>query len=224
VIPPPPLTFHFKPAMRHFFLTPLILMLLAATAPAAVIYSGPQNIAIPFDLDGVYVNVFTNAVSYAPGDYDTAPWINPFYGGACIATSPLIRPVVTTMLGEGDDRIANLSYGTIVNHLSTFTVGFAGSGYNVSETHVGPALSQFQLGTQGYIAYEFEPTVGGPSYFGVMRITIANDGLNAIIHDWSYENIPGMAAAVPEPSRLLLLLAGSLTFTSRRRWAVTAVH
>lgn len=194
--------------MTRHLLSVLSMALLAASAPAAVIYSGPQNIAIPFDLDGVFVNVFTNAVSYAPADYDTAPWINPFYGGACICTSPLIRPVVTSTLGAGDDQIVNLAYGTIVDHLSTFTVGYAGTGYNGSETHVGPAINQFQLGTQGYIAYEFEPTVGGPSYFGVMRITIANDGLNAIIHDWSYESISGMPVSVPEPGRALLLLGG----------------
>lgn len=203
--------------MTRQLLTALCLALFGVHAPAAVIYSGLQNIAIPFDLDGVYVNVFTNEVSYAPGDYDTAPWINPFFGGACIGTSPLIRPVVSSMLAGGDDRIAKLSYGTVVNHLSTFTIGFEGTGYNISETHVGPAINQFQLGTQGYIAYEFEPTVGGPTYLGVMSITVANDGLNAIIHGWSYENTPGLAISVPEPGRALLLLGGLAVLGLRRR-------
>ncbi|MBL9130647.1 MAG: PEP-CTERM sorting domain-containing protein [Verrucomicrobiaceae bacterium] len=203
--------------MTRHFLTVLSMALLALSAPAAVIYSGPQNIAIPFDPEGVYVNVFTNAVSYGyPGDFDTAPWINPYFGGACIWTGPLIRPIVTSTLGAGDDQIVNLSYGTIVDHLSTFTTGFGGDGFNVSgETHVGSAINQFQLGTQGYIAYEFEPTVGGPSYFGVMRITVDSFG-GATIHDWFYESVASMAIAVPEPSRVFLLLGG-LTFLCLRR-------
>ena len=202
---------------RHL-LTALCLALFGVTAPAAVIYSGPQNIAIPFDTEGVYVNVFTNAVSYGyPVDFDTAPWINPYFGGACIWTGPLIRPVVTSSMGLGEDQIVNLSYGTIVNHLSTFTTGFGGDGYNVSADHVGAALNQFQLGVQGYIAYEFEPTAGGPSYFGVMRITVANDGINAIVHDWFHESVPSTAIVVPEPSRVLLLLGGLMSLCLRRR-------
>ncbi len=199
----------------RLFLSALSSLLFVTTAPAAVIYSGLQNIAMPFDAGGVYVNVFTHTSSLsAPGDYETAPWMFFSFGGAGIGTSPLVRAVVTGSVVAGMEQTENLAYGSSVGPSSRFSIGDLG--YNGSETHVGAAINQFQLGTQGYIGYEFEPTVGGPSYFAVMRVAIANDGVSATIHDWSYENTPGMAIAVPEPSRALLLLLG-LSGASLRR-------
>ncbi|MCX6853818.1 MAG: PEP-CTERM sorting domain-containing protein, partial [Verrucomicrobia bacterium] len=77
-------------------------------------------------------------------------------------------------------------------------------------------ISQFQLGTLGFLAYEFGPTLAGPKYYGAMRITIDNTG-SAVISDWRYEDTPGMAIVIPEPSRLSLLLVGLIGLASRRR-------
>jgi hypothetical protein len=46
---------------RLLLLTTLGSLLLAAAAPAAVIYSGLQNITIPNDFEGVYLNTFTGS-------------------------------------------------------------------------------------------------------------------------------------------------------------------
>lgn len=205
--------------MIRFLFSTFCLLLLGTTAPAAVVYSGLQNVSIPFGSGEVYVNVFTNASTNSyPGDYETAPWIVAFFGGSGIGTGPLIRTVVTGSVVAGGEQTANLAQGTVVNALSRFSIG--DSGFNGSETHTGPAINQFQLGTQGYIGYEFEPTVGGPSYFGVMRITVDNLG-GATIHDWYYENTPGVAIAVPEPSRVFLMLIGCIGFCMRRKRPVT---
>lgn len=206
--------------MIRFLQTTICLLLLGTTAPAAVVYSGLQNVSIPFGAGEVYVNVFTNAVTSSyPADYETAPWIQAFFGGSGIGTGPLVRTVVTGGVVAGMEQTENLAYGTMVGPSSRFSIG--DSGYNGSETHVGAALNQFQLGTQGYIGYEFTPTVGGQAYFAVMRVTVANDGVSATIHDWSYENTPGMAIAVPEPSRALLMLVGCMSAWLRRRRAFT---
>lgn len=201
--------------MIRFFFSTFCLLLLGTTAPAAVVYSGVQNVSIPFGVGEVYVNVITNAnTSSYPGDFETAPWIVAFFGGSGIGTGPLIRTVVTGSVVAGAEQTANLAPGTVVNSMSRFSIGDAG--FNGSETHTGAAINQFQLGTQGYIGYEFEPTVSGPSYFGVMRITVDNLG-GALIHDWFYESTPGAAIFVPEPSRTLLLLAGICAMLQRRR-------
>lgn len=198
----------------------LISWLFVASSHAAVIYSGLQNVSVPFTPEGIYLNVFSGAPSNSePGTYDTAPWMFMNFGGAGIATSPLVRTVVTGSVVAGMEQTENLAYGTMVGPSSRFSIG--DSGYNGSETHVGAALNQFQLGTQGYIGYEFTPTVGGQAYFAVMRVTVANDGVSATIHDWSYENTPGMAIAVPEPSRALLMLVGCMSAWLRRRRAFT---
>ncbi|MCX6854727.1 MAG: hypothetical protein NTV80_07455, partial [Verrucomicrobia bacterium] len=61
--------------MTRHLLSALCMLLFAATAPAAVVFSSNQNVAIPFDQEGVYVNVFSNAVSYTlPTDFDNGPW------------------------------------------------------------------------------------------------------------------------------------------------------
>ena len=112
-------------------------------------------------------------------------------------------------------RLALIQLGVDLGLSSRFAIG--DSRYNGSETHVGAAINQFQLGTQGYIGYEFEPTVGGPSYFAVMRVTLANDGTSAFIHDGSYDNTPRMAIAVPKPSKMLLLLSGACCLLLRCR-------
>jgi hypothetical protein len=202
--------------MRFILLSTLGSLFFTVASPAAVIYSGPQNVSLPFSMGGVYVNVFTNSTSLStPGDYDTAPWMFFSFGGAGIATSPLVRTVVTGSVFAGMEQTVNLAYGSSVGPSSRFSIG--DSGYNGSETHVGAAINRFQLGTQGYIGYEFEPTVGGPSYFAVARITIANDGVNATLHDWSYESTVGTAIAVPEPSKTLLILTFACLLLQRRQ-------
>lgn len=202
--------------MIRILISTLCLLMLGAPGSAAVVYSGLINATIPFTPTGeVYVNLYTNAVATTlPVDYETSPWVIAFFGGSGVGTGPLVRPVVTGDVVAGKEQIANLAVGSVVDAWSRFAIGDAG--FNGSETHTGPAINQFQLGVQGYIGYEFEPTVGGPSYFAVARITIANDGVSATLHDWSYENTPGQPITVPEPVRLLLSCIGLVHILTRR--------
>jgi hypothetical protein len=196
----------------------LALLLLAASAHSSVIYSGLQDISLPYNAAGIFVNLNDATTSVIePSGYTngTAPWMFFSFGGSGIGTSPLVRTVVTGSVFAGAEQTANLAYGSTVGPTSRFSVGDAG--YNGSETHIGASLNQFQLGTQGYIGYEFTPTVGGPAYFAVARVTLHNDGVSATLHDWSYENTPGAPITVPEPSRTLLGLAGLLVTLARRR-------
>lgn len=183
------------------------VLFLATSAPAAVIYSGLQNITIPNDFEGVYVNVITGAATTSlPGNWNDAPMINPFFGGTAIATSALLRPVIT-----GADQIENLSYSILVGPESSFAAGESGS-----STHIGSGPGQFLLGVEGYIGYAFSAYVGGPTMYGVMRVTLDNDGSGATIHDWTYDD-SGAPVIIPEPGRGVLLLLACIGIVLQRR-------
>jgi len=195
--------------------TLLALLLLTVPSHAAVIYSGLQDISLPYNGGGIYVNLLTAATSGSePGTIETAPWLFMSFGGSGIGTAPLVRTVVTGSVIAGEEQTENLATGSIVGLSSRLSIG--DTGYNGSETHIGPSLGQFVLGTQGYLGFQFEQMVGGPSYFGFMRVTLDSNGVSAKIHDWSYEDVSGMAISVPEPSRLLLLLMGAVGLIMRR--------
>jgi hypothetical protein len=186
------------------------LLLAAALAQGATIYSGLQNIPIPLNFDGMYLNIFTGATSTTlPGDWNSAPWINPFFGGVDIGNDALLRPVIT-----GADQVVNLAPGTVISSTSNFATGESGS-----STHVGAAANQFQIGTPGFLGFAFESTPGGPTHYGWLQFTVNNSGAG-ILEDWVYEDLAGAAIEVgvgPEPARAILLLLGLGALAARRR-------
>ena len=133
----------------------LLLFALAVATPAsraAIVYSGVQDFPIPFDLEGSYLRIDTGATAVAlPGDWTTAPWINPYFGGVKIANSPLLRPVIT-----GSSQILNLTVGTVIDGTNNFALGESGS-----ETHFGLGAGQFALNVPGYMGVTFRSTAAG---------------------------------------------------------------
>jgi hypothetical protein len=177
---------------------------------SAVTYSGLQDIPIPLDFGGVYLNILSGATDTAqPGTWTSAPWINPFFGGVDIGNSALMRPIIT-----GASQIEKIAAGASIDSAGNFAAGASGS-----STHVGLASDQFQLGVPGYLGFAFQPTTGGPTHYGWMQVTISNTGAGAI-HDWAFDDLAGSAieaGAVPEPGRSFLLLAGLCLAGLRRR-------
>ena len=78
------------------FLPLSALLWSAVSAHAGVTYSGYQNIAVPENFDGLYLNVTTGATAFSqPSDWNSSSWINPFFGGVYTGSSALLRPVIT---------------------------------------------------------------------------------------------------------------------------------
>lgn len=217
----PILRANFPPSMKRHLTALLSLLLLFPSPPAraAIVHSGIQNIAIPYDFNGVFLRIDTGTnttVEPSALNWSTQPWVNPFFGGTVIGNSPLFLPVIT-----GADQIVKLAGGTVIDAGSNFAAGESGS-----SSHVGPAANQFQVGSPGYIGYKFQLPGGGPDYFGWMGIQVNDAGAGTIV-DWAYQNTAGTAiqagaiSPVPEPAEaccvLLLALAGACTLIRRRR-------
>jgi hypothetical protein len=199
-------------------LTLALFTLLAATTAvsrAAIVYSGIRDFPIPFDLEGSYLQLESDTTtSTLPANWSTAPWINPFFGGVKIATSPLLRPIVT-----GSTQVLNLPLGTVINSTSQFTLGESGS-----DTHFGPATGQFALNVPGYLGVAFRSTITSPDSYGWIQLQVSNLGAGKIIA-WAYENLPatpiaaGATGIVPEPATFTLFALTSLTLLALRRRA-----
>ena len=187
------------------------LMLAQPLVRGAIIYSGVQDVAIPLDFDGVYLNVVSGStITSEPASWNSSPWINPFFGGVYIGTSNLLNPVIT-----GADQIEKLTFGSMIDGSSSFATGESGS-----STHIGSAADQFQLNVPGYLGFRFQTTLGGSTNYGWMQVTINNAGEGSI-HDWAYDNsghsILAGALAVPEPGRMSCVFVALIVMSLRRR-------
>lgn len=190
--------------------------LLTAAAPAAIIYSGLQNVVIPFSVDGLYVNVDTNDTRTSqPSNFAWGPWINLFWGGTKIASNDILRPSVITGTPFAE-QVLNHSFGDLLEPMDDYAAD-----YNGSELHIGSDLNQFQLNAPGYIGFQFD--LAGTPRYGWMQIIPNNASADALVVDWAYNSVPsegieiGKLDVVPEPGRSLLLLGGLLGLLFRRR-------
>lgn len=191
-------------------------VLLGATSgdlAAQIYHSGPRNIAIPADFDGVYLDLDTGTSSTT----EFSGWdINPFFGGYAIANSAGFQPVRLTT--ANDSLVVNLAYGTIIGSGSTYASTEAGS-----EGHLGTNPGQFVASTDGYLGFRFTPSGGGGPYYGWMRLSLTVNTSGALIRDWGYDTtgapIAAGATPVPEPATYacatVMALAG---FAGIRRW------
>ena len=152
-----------------------------------------------------------------PGSWNTAPWLNLFFGGTAIGNDDLLLPVIT-----GTDQVLNLMMGAMVDSSQSYPAAESGS-----STHVGTSAGQFPLGVEGLLGCKFQLTMGGPVKYGWVRVVVSNMGPGAI-RDWAYEGDDGAGipagftgtALVPEPARAVLLAAGLASLLVQQRRVV----
>ena len=171
----------FKPAnsMRHFggIGIAILMQCVAPLANSALVYRGLQDVPIPSDFAGVYLNLdtgFSSAAEFTGWD------INPFFGGFGIANSPAFQPVRIGIANVS--AIRAFGVGAPVNASLSFSSGDGGS-----SNHLGAGLNQFGIGQPAYLGFRFSTDGNAGPYFGWMRVVFTANTPGGIIKDWAYE-------------------------------------
>ena len=161
---------HSSTHSARFRVAAALLLSSALPVAADVLYSNLQDLSIPTNFDGVYIDIEsgTNDTS------GTIAWdLNLFFGGIGVVNSTGFQPVRETDAGNG--TLSNLAWGDTVNSSSTFD---SSGGTGGSTDHLG---STFTAGTEGYIGFEL---TGGN--YGWMRVVLDGSG-SALVKDWAYD-------------------------------------
>ena len=190
----------------------LTTLALVLPSSAGLIYSNLQDISIPANFDGVYLNVETGAWN-TNGMSPVAGWdINPFFGGSAIWNAPAFQPVRAGTTGTS--AVLNLATGTAVNGSSVFSTAVQGPGgqnvggpaYGASETHMGNGAGQFVSGSEGYLGFQLNGT-----NYGWMRVVFTDNAGGALIKEWAYDD-SGAAIAVGNITNTGSVVTASTTF------------
>ena len=174
---------------------------LALVVPAAadVIYSNYQNLSIPANFDGLYLDVNTGNYSTSMAAPQTGWDINPYYGGKVVANSPGFQPVRTTT--GNTSAIVNLAGGASVGSGSTYSAFVQGPtgetpgapGYGTSQM-LTTSGGNFTAGTEGYLGFKlYTDATYTVANYGWMRVVFTNNTGDAVIKDWAYDNTGGTA-------------------------------
>jgi len=181
-----------------------------STAAADIVYSGPVNIVIPDNIDGIYMNVVTGETGTGP----VAGWdINPYSAGAGGTFFNLWGATTQTWFNT-----SGLIGGPYPLALGTMVEGPAEAFFRPGGgTNVG---TQVTLDSPNYFGFRFTNEAEGNAInFGWMEITFGGSAGTRAITGYAYDRTgAGIAVgAVPEPSALSVLALGALGLVARRR-------
>ena len=188
------------PARALGSLAATALMAIAAPAQAVIVFSGPVSIAIPDDIDGVYLNVVTGAAAASP----PAGWdLNPY---SALPGGFYLWGATTTTWFSPSGVVGGpypLTAGTMIAGATT-TFFRPGGG-----TDVG---TQVTLNATNLFGFRFanESLLGSPNNFGWIAIQFGADAGTRTITGYAYQNDGTgiMAGVVPEPGTYAMMALG----------------
>lgn len=187
------------------------ILLVLSPAQAAFVYSGLQDIVIPTDFNGIYIDIDNGATSTS--DFSGAD-INPFFGGSGVINNAAFQPVRSGT--NYDDAIVRLPSGALISSLSIFSIGIGESGG--TNSHMGPGTDQFLPGEEGYLGFKFIKNDSSGPFFGWMRVVFTNAVPGGLIRDWMYDDSGApIFAGAPEPARGVLTILGLAALLRHRR-------
>ena len=181
-----------------------------AVADAAIIYSGPVNISIPNNFDGVYINLVTGATGTAGGSVPGWNW-NAYNSGTSMSFFWNASPANSGLSLDGT-TYGVLASGTPITSGNTYIALTAAA-----------AAAGWSAGADAYLGVRITNSVTSQINFGwVHLITTGTTGFPATIVDYAYDNAGGSITAgqVPEPTTFALLgvmAAGALGVRAWRK-------
>jgi hypothetical protein len=179
------------------------LMAVAGPAQAVIVDSGPVNINIPANIDGVYLNLVTGASgATAPAGWD----INPYSAGTALAPGFHLWGATTTTWLNSASLITNaagyiLAPGTSIGPGTNFFRPGGG-------TDLGGVVT---LNAPNLFGVQFANEAGGTTHFAWVEVTFGSSVTSRAITRYAYESSPLtaiQAGVVPEPGTYALMLAG----------------
>jgi MYXO-CTERM domain-containing protein len=203
---------------KHIVAAAAVAAGVAASANAALVYSGIVNFACAIDIDGTYINVETNQLSNGPGAGVPGWDVNPYRsttGSGMNFFSPTGGGMVSAVAGTGP--AINLASGTLIGSTSNFSSSTATIAF-------GGAAGQWQYGAQNIVGFRFV-SQAGTTHYGWMRFLMgaqpaSGNLVTRTVVDFAWESTAGesiTAGVVPAPGALALLGIAGLAGARRRR-------
>ena len=182
---------------------------LATTANAEVVYSGSQDIDIAqfssqnINLDGdAYNDILLKNYVFFGGNYQGA-YVN-FAPGRLVG------------FYSGLSYASALEMGDLID-ATTATGSFVGSmAYGANNPS-----AEFNSVEDAFIGLSFP--INATNHYGWLRVSVDNSAGTFVVHDWAYNDTPGVGLLagegmpVPEPGTLGLLAAGAAGVAALRR-------
>ena len=190
---------------------------LPAASSAAIVWSGPMDVAVDVLNSPVSVNLNPVGLEDPNGDI-----LDDFQLSAFLDSSGFMREVEATTLGSTLFNIGPLAYGEPITLANTTSSG----ANTLLKQSIAGNSGTWQANQSRYLGMQF--AANSQTHLGWANITIhenSSPALTATIHSWGYETVAGesiLAGAgspepVPEPSSLALFALGAAGIAALRR-------